>query len=227
MRRLRFVGLLILLLATPALAKNFIQCSVRVSGKTPFKVDSIYPGKKSYLEVKGLAAKMGWRLGSGSKKVVKLDNHTFTDFKRYKRKTYVSTDAVAQKFGYKATVKSGGLVVDLWPVNAATAGSTVNLSVRLLKKEKLPSPMPDHDTLRLTLSVRNPGSEIIRLKAKDFEVKDGRGGTYACQGSFDLGVDPGKTSRVDRLYFNVPKKVQATQFRIKNKEGKILGKVRI
>ena len=42
--------LLVLGLLLPTAAKQFVQCSVSVDGQKTFKVDSIYPDKKVYLD---------------------------------------------------------------------------------------------------------------------------------------------------------------------------------
>lgn len=61
MKPLNKIVLIILTLAllAPVGAKQFVQCSVRVDGQKTFKVDSIYPDKRVYLEVQGLASAMG------------------------------------------------------------------------------------------------------------------------------------------------------------------------
>ena len=150
---------LVLSLLLPTAAKQFVQCSVSVDGQKTFKVDSIYPDKKVYLEVRGLASAMGWRvMPINNGRSLRIGGQDFNDLKEYDRRTYVSADEIGQQFGYEVKDSKSGLVVDLWTKSGGkSAGAApVKYDIRVLKKEKTTTPNPEYDMYKLTLQVKNP-----------------------------------------------------------------------
>ena len=228
MKRLRLLSLALLILtviAGQSVAQKLVKCSVSVDGRPAFPVDSIYPDKKVYLEYQGLARGMGWTssyLGSG----VKFDSNVISDVKEHERRTYVSAEAVATSFGYTVKAAQSGLVVDFWSSNKGAAAGPVTLTMTVTKREKLASPDPNGEQLRLTVSVRNPSTQMVQANARSFSVTDNKGNSYACQGSFDFGVDPGKTTVVERLYFDIPKRITLSHLLLETGKG-VSGQVKI
>lgn len=224
MRQIALCLIFLSLVATAA--EKLVKCSVSVNGKKTFQVDSIYPNQKTYLEVNALGTNMGWQVvdrSTGSS--IFIDGKPFTDFNRYDGKTYVSAQAIASTFGYDLKESQQGLVVDLWSKSGGVAAASVSVSIS--KREKVTSPIPDYETLRLTVSIRNNSDQQLRLNAKDFFVTDTRGTRYNCEGSFDIGVSPKSNATADRLYFNVPVKVTPKQIHVVGPEGQELGSARI
>ncbi|MGE0488927.1 MAG: hypothetical protein AB7S38_06900 [Vulcanimicrobiota bacterium] len=217
---------LILLTIAATAAEKLVKCSVSINGQKTFQVDSIFPNKKTYLEVSGLGTNMGWQIVDRSTgNSLFIDGKPFTDFNRYDGKTYVSAQAIASTFGYDLKESQQGLVVDFWSKSGAVGAASVSVSIS--KREKVTSPIPEYETLRLTVSIRNNSEKPLRLNAKDFFVTDTRGTRYNCEGNFDIGVSPKSSASADRLYFNVPVKVTPKEIHVVSPEGQELGAARI
>ena len=220
---------LVILVLGPALAKQFVQCSVSIDGQKTFKVDSIYPDKKVYLEVRGLASAMGWRvMPINSGRSLKLDSKVFNDLKEYERQTYVSADEVGQQFGYEVKDSKSGLVVDFWTkaVGQTGAATPITYDLRVLKKEKTTSPNPEYDMYKLTLEVKNPTATPARVNAKGFRLIDDKGQSHDCEGSFDIGLPPKKPVQVERVYFSIPRMVNPKTVRLVDDKGQEIGSAR-
>ncbi len=227
--RHNFVLLFILLTSLSSWgAEKLIRCSVSVNGQAAFQVDSIYPQEKAYLEARGLASGMGWRVvDRNNARAVYFDGKPVSDVKSYNGKTYVSAEAVASAFGYQARVREEGLVVDFWsrPSGAGVTAAAVDVSI--VKREKMTSPIPDYETLRLTLSIKNRSSQPLRLQASKFYISDNRGERHLCQGNFEIGVPAGTSQTADRLYFNFPQNVTPKKLHIVSPGGEELGSARL
>jgi hypothetical protein len=224
-----FLLFLTLALVLPATAKQFVQCSVRIDGQKTFKVDSIYPDKKVYLEVNGLASAMGWRvMPVNNGRSVRLDSKTFHDLKEYNRKTYVSADEIGQQFGYEVKDSQSGLVVDFWTKSGGqtSQAAPTNYGLRVLKKEKTTSPNPEYDMYKLTLEVKNPTSTPSRINAKGFRLVDDKGQSYSCEGSFDIGVPAKKSVQVERVYFSIPRMATPKTIRLLDEKNQEIGTAR-
>jgi hypothetical protein len=217
-----------LALLLPSSAKQFVQCSVRIDGGKTFKVNSIYPGQKVYLEVDGLASALGWRaMPINNGRSMRLDGKTLTDLKEYDRRTYVSADEIGRQFGYEVKDSEGGLVVDLWTKSGAQANVTpVNYGLRVLKKEKTTSPNPDYDMYKLTLEVKNPSSAPARINARNFRLVDDKGASHKCEGNFDIGVPSQDTVQVERVYFTLPRMATPKEVRLLDPKGQEVSKTR-
>jgi hypothetical protein len=220
---------LTLALLLPASAKQFVQCSVRIDGQKTFKVDSIYPNKKVYLEINGLASAMGWRVMSvNNGRSVRLDNKTLNDVKEYERKTYVSADEIGQQFGYTVKNSEAGLVVDFWTKSGGQASSATptNYGLRVLKKEKTTSPNPEYHMYKLTIEVKNPTAAPSRINARGFRLVDSKGQSHNCEGSFDVGVPAKKSVKIERVYFSIPRMASPKTVRLLDDKGQEIGTAR-
>lgn len=220
---------LVLSLLLPTAAKQFVQCSVSVDGQKTFKVDSIYPDKKVYLEVRGLASAMGWRvMPINNGRSLRIGGKDFNDLKEYDRRTYVSADEIGQQFGYEVKDSKSGLVVDLWTKSGGkSAGAApVKYDMRVLKKEKTTTPNPEYDMYKLTLQVKNPTSTPTRINAKGFRLVDDKGQSHNCEGSFDIGLPPKQPVEVERVYFSIPRMVSPRTVKLVDDKGQEIGSAR-
>jgi hypothetical protein len=225
-----FVISLALLLLSPLSAKQFVQCSVQVNGQKTFKVNSIYPDQKVYLEVNGLASNMGWRvIPENNGQSVRIDGKSFTDLKEYERRTYVNAETLGAAFGYDVDSMQSGLVVNFWTKGSAKSGAAAAqaYSIRVLKKEKTTSSVPDYDTYKLMVEVTNSSATPARLNANQFRMLDASGGNHRCQGSFEIGLPAKRATKVEGIFFSIPRMAAPKELVLVDDKEQPLGKARI
>jgi len=218
---------LVLLLVALACART--PASVTFDGGRPVSVDSIIPGGKTYLEVGPLASAQRWTLvdrpGASS---ILVNGQEITDIQRYEGRTYVSADALGRALGMTCRQRNSGQVVDFWKSGSTTTqAATGGVRLVLVKKEKLTSPTPDYQQLRLTLDVTNSGSQVLMLRSGSFSVVDDKQQKIRCSGNFEITLQPGEKTRVDRLYFDVPKRGTVTTLTLDGPNGQPLATSRI
>lgn len=219
--------LLLLALFIPAVART--PASVSFDGGKPVSVDSIIPGGKTYLEVGPLASSQRWTLVDrpGATSIV-VNGKEIADIQHYEGRTYVSAEALGRALGMTCRQRNSGQVVDYWKGGSTTTQATAGgVRVILVKKEKLTSPTPDYQQLKLTLDVTNAGSQVLMLRSTAFSVTDDKGQRTKCSGSFEITLQPGEKTRVDRLYFDVSKRTTVTTLTLEGPGGQALATARI
>ncbi|MEW6277476.1 MAG: hypothetical protein AB1758_02555 [Candidatus Eremiobacterota bacterium] len=215
---------LLLLLTLPIRGQTLVECSVSVDGGPAFRLHSIYPNRKVYLEAAPLARHMGWSLvDRPDAEGILLAGKSVGDVVRLKGTTYVSAEAVAAAFGYRVTQRNEGLVVDFVTGTATTTPSQIQM--RAGKVEKLTSPNAEYYQVRVAAYVKNPGREVVVLNARQFYVVDHNKSKVYCNGSFDVTLKPGEEARVEGLYFDVPKRSTLRTLGLEGKDGKSLATV--
>lgn len=212
----------LLLILLTLRAQTLVVCSVSVDGQPPFRVPSIYPNQRVYLEAAPLARQMRWSLvDRPDSQAILLDGKSLKDVQRLRGATYVSAEEVAKTFGYRYKESSNGLVVDF--VTGTRAANPTGLQLRSGKVEKLTSPNPEYYQVRLSVYLKNPGKDVIVLNSRGFFVTDHNQQKVYCSGSFDITVRPGEEIRVERLYFDVPKRSTLRKVGLEDSQGNLLG----
>ncbi len=198
--------LYLLLLAASIVPAWSLTGTVSFDGGRPFPVASIFPDQEAHLEVQALARGMGWKVQVSGKNVL-LNDKPVKNVIEYERKTYVNASEVAELFSLNISSKNNGLVIDYWSRTAIRPGESSALAISVRKREKLSSPAPDYEQYRVTLQIKNNSAQAVRGDARQFSIVDTTGQSYRCKGDFDFGVPAKGTITVDRLYFDLPKKV--------------------
>lgn len=190
----------------PSVSAQQVRPTVSIDGGTPFICESIIPGGKTYLEASSLASHAGLKLvDRASATSVTMGGKELTDVVRYQSHTYVSASEFAEKMGYTIKDSSQGLAVDFWSARKATRPlGDRSVAVSVYRTEKLSSAVPNCDQIRFTVDMKNMTDAVQLLNAGDFNLIDDDRKEFHCNGTFDIGLKPGESKRVEGIYFDFP-----------------------
>lgn len=201
-----------------------IVTTVSVNGGRPFRCETIQPDGKTYLEVVSLSNGMNWTLRQAGSYVT-LAGKKFSDLKFYNSKCYVFADDVGTAFNYEVKSKEQGLVIDLWDKAQSASLGEQALQIRVFRIEKLASASPSLEQVKVTLDVRNASSAVVLFNAADIIAEGQDKVKFTCVGTFDIGLKPGTTQRVEGIYFECPVRTLLKVIYVK-KEDQIIGRGR-
>lgn len=225
-RVLLVTSLLLCLLLRPAMAQGLIyQGHVRLDGgQKNFSIDVCYPyGEDGYLAVETLAREFRWTLvDDGRSATVSLQGHAVKAV-RYKGKTYVPAQSVADAMKLRLEQKPEHRWFDFWTPATASPGSA-RLSLQERKKWDLRGNREVSYDVRVT--VRNQGSAVLPLTAANFVLVDRKGTRYPNLGTFNVGVPPAGESTFWGPYFTVPYQHDLYELLLVGPSGEVLDRAR-
>ena len=225
--RVFFTLFFILSLSLASWSQSLVKCAVKLNGKNPVEVNSYYPDSEPYLEVEALSTGMGWKLGSGDPKIIKLDGKRIKDFKTYKNKRYVSAQALADEFEYTLKSKQRGEIIEFWTADFLDTDQPMKLTLRVINRKKRPAPGINDRIIFLKFTVQNQGSQPIKLSSRKLQIQDIKGHYHLCQHSYPLTLEAGQKSKPQELSYRVPKNLQLKKLVVKDENDKVVASARI
>lgn len=222
------IALFVLTTATAAFSENAYRLLLDVNGKK-HTVNALKKDGKVHIQAEDLSKIFNAHLRYGFRKhVVFLNRTPIKGCPLYAGKRYIRVSAAAKVLNFKFQ-QAGEKMIRFYkgdkpPASASSSGGA--LDVKIIRKEKTSSSNPNEITYTLGVSLANRTDAGINISNNNFALEEDSGRKHPVNrrkfGS-PVFVEPGKTAKVDRIYFTVPKDAKI-KYLLVFKRRKILGK---